>query len=320
MKNLLPTLATAALAAAILCGCGKKNDTPVLRIGVSIPSADHGWTGGIVWMAEQGKKAVEADHPNFRVLLSTARDAAEQVDKIENLLVQKIDALVVLPHEPGPLTGICEKAAKQGVKLIVVDRGLDRPVEDLFVAGDNPEFGRTAAQALAKALDGKGDIVIMEGIPCVVNTDRVNAFRDVIKGYPGIRILDSQSAYWDPEKGLKLMENFLLKHPRIDAVWAGDDDVLTGALKAYEESGRSDIRLFIGGGGSKAIVKRILDKDPVVPLTVTYPPRMIRVAIDQARALLDNTAQIPADKKLIVHAEIIDATNAADHYFPDSAY
>lgn len=108
-----------------------------------------------------------------------------------------------------------------------------------------PGFGRTCAEEMAKKLDGKGDILIMEGIPCEVNTLRVNAFREVMKKYPGIRILESQASYWSTEKGLKLMENFLQKYPKIDAVWAGDDDVLLGALKAYEESGRKDIRLMI---------------------------------------------------------------------------
>ena len=67
-------------------------------------------------------------------------------------------------------------------------------------------------------------------------------------------------------------------------MWTGDDDVLTGALKAYEESKRKDIRFFIGGAGSKTIVKRVLDKDPLVPFNVTYPPRMIAYGVEHAVA------------------------------------
>ena len=112
-------------AAVLFCGgCGKTETGNTIKIGVSIPAADHGWTGGIVWWAEQAKKEWEAKDPGVKVIISTAKDAAEQVDKIENLLVQNVDALVVLPQEPGPLTGICSSAAKQGRYLVVVDRGL----------------------------------------------------------------------------------------------------------------------------------------------------------------------------------------------------
>ncbi len=316
---------TFALATLLLTlagfGCGDSGNSKKLKVGVAVPAADHGWTGGIVWSAENAKKQLEARNPDLEVIIVTARDAAEQVSRIENLLVRNVDALVVLPQEPGPLTSICEQAKKQGVFLVTVDRGLDRPVQDVNVAGDNPGFGRAAAQALAKALDGKGDIVVMEGIPCVVNSDRVDAFKSEIAKFPEIRILDSQSAYWDTEKGLKLMENFLQKYPKIDAVWTGDDDVLLGALKALQESGRKDVKLMLGGGGSKLIVKKVLDQDPVVQMTVTYPPKMIEVGIDAAIAGIQNGKK-PADGKsnIIIPSEIITPQNAQSHYYPTSIY
>jgi len=314
MRTLL-LAAAAVFAAFVMTGCGKSAEK--VRIGISVPAADHGWTGGVVYWANEAKKSIEAENPNIQVVVSTARDAAEQVDKVENLLVQGIKALVILPHEPGPLTAVCEQAKKQGVKLVVVDRGLTKDIADIVVSGDNPGFGKAGADALAKAIGGKGDIVVMEGIPCVVNSDRVNAFKAEIAKYPDIRILDSQSAGWDTEKGLKLMENFLQKYPKIDAVWTGDDDVLRGALKAYEESKRSDVRCFVGGAGAKTVVKMILENHPLVRFDVTYPPKMIEVGARQAVALLSGKNP-PA--KQIVPAEIIDHANAKDFYYPDSVF
>lgn len=319
LKLALGALCTAA--AVLFCtSCGEtKTGKNTIKIGVSIPAADHGWTGGIVWWAEQAKKDWEAKDPNVKVIISTAKDAAEQVDKIENLLVQNVDALVVLPQEPGPLTSICTTAAKQGKYLVIVDRGLTKDVQHVTVAGDNAGFGRAAADAIIKQLGGKGDILVMEGIPCPVNTDRVNAFKAEIGKHPGMKILESQSAYWDTEKGLKLMENYLQKYPKIDAVWVGDDDVLVGALKAWQESKRKDIRLIVGGGGSKQIVKKVLDNDPVVPLTVTYPPRMIAVGIDHAVAGA-RKQPLTTEKRVVIPSEIVDRHNAGQFYFPDSAY
>ena len=305
-------------ALLLLTGCGKKDDGKI-RIGVSIPSADHGWTGGVVYWAEQTKKDLERKDPKLEIILSTAKDSSEQVNKIENLMVQGIKALVVLPHEPAPLTGICSQVKDRGVYLVVVDRGLDKNIQDLTVAGDNSEFGRRCAEEMAKRLKGKGNILIMEGVPCEVNTLRVKAFRHVMSKYPDIKILESQTSNWSQEKGLKLMENFLQKYKKIDAVWAGDDDVLIGALKAYAESKRKDIKFFIGGGGAKAIVKRVLDKDPLVPVNVTYPPRMIAYGIEYAAAAAKGKPTAKS-KREVIPADVITPANAKYFYQPNSPY
>ena len=324
--SIIAALLVSAAALLALSACGKQAEkgqnasaAPKEKIiGIAIPAADHGWTGGVVYWANRAKADIEKQDPSAKVLIAAAASSGEQVDKIENLLVQGIQALVVLPNEPAPLTGICSRAADKGVRLIVVDRGLTKNVETLYVAGDNRGFGARSAEVIAKELGGKGKIVVMEGIPCQTNTDRVEAFREVMKNYPDIKIMDSQSAYWSTERGMTLMEAYLQKHPQIDAVWAGDDDVLLGALKAYESAKRTDVKLFVGGGGSKAIVKKILDGDPLVRQTVTYPPKMIYVAAQEALKLLNG--QTPPQKTLTVPAEIVEKSNAADFYFPDSAY
>ena len=319
MKRRLTWAALCCAAAVLLLpGCGKHDDGKI-RVGVSIPSADHGWTGGVVWWAEQTKKELERKDPKLEIILSTAKDSSEQVNKIENLLVQGVKALVVLPQEPAPLTGVCGQVKEKGVYLVVVDRGLQKNVQDLTVAGDNAEFGRRCAEEMVKLLKGNGRILIMEGVPCEVNTLRVNAFRNVMKKHPGIKILESQTANWSQEKGLKLMENFLQKYKQIDAVWAGDDDVLIGALKAYSESKRKDVKFFIGGGGAKAIVKRVLDKDPLVPVNVTYPPRMIAHGIEYAVAAAKGKPTAKG-KRVVIPAEVITPANAKYFYQPNSPY
>lgn len=305
------------LAALFTAGCGNSQKKTV--IGVSIPSADHGWTGGVVYWAEKAAKELEKKYPDVKILVTTSADSAEQVSHIENMLIQNIKALVVLPHEPAPLAGICKQAKDKKVFLTVVDRNLAGNIEDLAIAGDNTGFGKACAEEMAKLLKGKGNIVIMEGVLCDVNTLRVNAFREVMKKYPAIKILDSQTANWNTEQGLKLMETYLGKYKHIDAVWAGDDDVLLGALKAYEESKRKDVKLFIGGGGAKLIIKKIVDKDPLIPVNVTYPPRMIAYGMEYTINKILGKQEIK-EKKIIIPAEVITRENASKFYFPDSIY
>lgn len=296
-----------------------------LKIGVAIPSADHGWTGGVVWWAKRAIADWQKKDKNLEFYLVTSESASQQVAQVEDLMVKGIDALVILAHDSAPLTPVVEQAKKKGIYIVSVDRGLTKPVEDVYIAGDNPGYGRIAAEFIAKELKGKGKVVILEGIPCVINTERVEAFKSVMKNYPGIEILDSQPAYWSTQKGLEVMENYLQKYKQIDAVWTGDDDVLKGALQAYKESGRNDIKIFVGGGGSKDIVKMIMSGDPIVRATATYPPSMIATGISLAvmglrGQRLNGFYQRQIPSKIILAAELITKENAKYYYEPDSVY
>ena len=303
----------------LLSGCGEGSGKK-LKIGISIPAATHAWAGGVVWSAEQAKKNLEAQNPDLQVIVTSSANTADQVNRIENLIARNVDALVVLAQEPGPISDICEKAKKQGIFLVVVSNPLDKPVQDVFVNGDNRSFGVAAAKAMGQILKGKGDILVMEGVPSPINTDRIQGFRETLaREFPEIRILESQAAWWNTEKGLALMENYLQKYPKIDAVWAGDDDVLLGALKAYEESGRKDIKAMVGGGGSRKTVKRLLDGDPLVKATVTYSPRMLERGVQEALSGLRNGKR-PLQKEVIIPSRIVTHENAGEHYFPDSVY
>ena len=97
-------------------------------------------------------------------------------------------------------------------------------------------------------------------------------------------------------------------------------EMLIGALKAYKESKRKDVKVFVGGGGSKNIVKMVKDKDPLVKATVTYPPRMIETGADLALKGLRNNKKNPGAREVVVKSEVVTPANAEKHYFPDSLY
>lgn len=297
-----------------------------VKIGVTVPTADHGWTGGVVWWTEKAIADWEAIDPNIEFVLKTAADPASQVAVVEDLMVQEIDALVILPHDSAPLTPVVEEAHKAGIYTVVIDRGLTKDgISDVYLAGDNPGLGRVSAQWLADALGGKGKIVALEGIPCVINTERVEAFEAVLDEYPGIELLDSQPAYWSTQQGLEIMENYLQKYDEIDAVFAQNDDVLKGVLQAYKESGRDDIEFFLGGAGSKDIIKMIIDGNELVQADVTYHPSMAATALSMAvygtkGIALPGYYQQKVPSKIILAAELITKENAEDYYEPESLF
>lgn len=324
MKKFLIVLLSISLGVALFSLAPVAQEEE-MKIGVAIPSADHGWTGGVVWWAKRAIEDWEEKEPNVNFSLVTADGPTQQVGQVETLMVRDIDVLVILAHQSGPVTPIVEEAAEQGIYIVSVDRGLTEPVSDIYIRGDNAGLGRVSAEWMAEELDGEGKIVALEGIPSVINKERVEAFEGVMDEYPDIEILDSQPANWSTQKGLEIMENYLQKYDEIDAVYAQDDDVLKGVLQAYEESGRDDIEFMLGGAGSKDIIKRIMEGDELIRADVTYPPSMIATGISLGVKAAKNETldgfyqnQLPSD--VILRAELVTRENAEDYYYEDAVF
>ena len=323
-----------SLCAGVLTGCssdktvsapapadGSKPVAPAgrkFKIGVSVPAADHGWTAGVIYWA---KKSM-ADNPDVEWTFATAENPDKQIKDLETMMVKGVDAIVVLATESAPLTPIAEQIHDRGIMLVNVDRGFLKPVADVLLEGDNVAFGRKSAEFMVDKLKGKGNIVILEGIPCTVNTARVDAFNEVVKKNPGIKVLDSQTGMWNKEKAMNLMQTYLLKHKQIDAVWAADDDMALGAEQALKEAGRDKGVWILGGAGMKDIVKRVMDGDAMFPGDITYPPAMISQGIDEALKAL-KAGQKGGSKEqrhVTIDVELILPDNAKKFYFPDSIY
>lgn len=290
-----------------------------IKMGVSIPAATHGWTGGLNWHAQQAEKKLEAKYPNLDVIIVTARDVGRQANDLEDLVsVRQIDALVILPFESAPLTDPVRAVKQAGKFVTVVDRGLTDPsIQDLYVAGNNPEMGKVSAQYMKQKLNGKGDIVVLRGIPTVIDNQRVEAFQKEMEG-SGIKILDMKYANWNRDDGYKVMQDYLSRFPKIDAVWAQDDDIALGVIEAVKQAGREKEMFILGGAGMKDIIKRIMDKDPLVPADVLYPPAMIAEAMEiTARHLVEKA---PIKKEYILEATLVTPENASKYYYPDSPF
>jgi ribose transport system substrate-binding protein len=324
------SIALGFLASVVLFGCssGSSTNEPVadsgsktssakkFKIGVSIPSADHGWTAGVkYWAEEEAKK-----HPETEFVINTAKDPAEQNKQLDAMLSQKIEALVILATESAPVTAKAKQLHDAGVYIVNVDRGFTEPIADVFVAGNNKEFGKKSAEFVAEKLGGKGNIFVLEGIACTVNTDRVEAARAVFQKYPGIKILDSIAADWNQTKANKVAETLLVKHAQVDAIWAQDDDMALGVEQALKKAGRTGVWI-LGGAGMKDIVKRVMDKDPLFPADITYPPSMIADGIKEAVAAMKAGAKPGTSTKNVdIPISLVTPENAKDYYFPDSVY
>jgi ribose transport system substrate-binding protein len=219
---------------------------------------------------------------------------------------------------------VAKKAHEKGIFIVNVDRGFTQPVADIFLEGDNKAFGRKSAQYIVDKLGGKGNVVILSGIPCTVDSDRVNAAMEVFKANPGIKVLAQQPAMWNREKALQVTENMLTKFNKIDCVWASDDDMALGAMQAIKEAKREKEMWIFPGAGMKEVIKMVMDKNPMIPADITYSPSMIATGIQLAHSTLRDgkKAQVMEfmPRHLMIDVELITADNAKNYYFPDAVY
>jgi ribose transport system substrate-binding protein len=316
-RTVLSLAAAVALATTSLGALAQEK----VSLGVAIPSADHGFTAGIVWWANEAKKELEKEYPDLKVTVKTAKDPGEQANQLQDLVTaNKINALVVFPLESAALTKPVQQVHSKGVYVTVVDRGLtDESGQDAYVAGDNTAFGKVPAEYMAKALGGKGDIVALRGIATTLDTERMDAFNSVMKNYPGIHLLDAKYANWNRDDAFKTMQDFLTRFKHIDAVWAADDDMAVGVLKAIDQAKRTDIKLVFGGAGAKGMIKTLKDgTDPRIQANVSYSPKFIYDAIKMTAEARLKGAKLPP--KTIIPSVLITKETAKDFYFPDSPF
>jgi ribose transport system substrate-binding protein len=276
----LKALALGLLATSVFTGASVAQDDQI-RIGVSIPAATHGFMGGLNWHAAEAEKRLEEAHPEIDLIIVTADGPEDQASDLEDLVsVQQIDALVVLPFESEPLTEPVRAVKDTGAFITVVDRGLTDPsIQDVYVSGNNTEMGENSAEYMMTRL-GEGDnIVILRGIPTVLDTERFDAFMAKIEG-SGINVLDDEFANWNRDDGFEVMQDFLSRFPDIDGVWAQDDDITLGVVEAIRQAGREEEMFVVGGAGMKEIVRGVMEGDPLVPVDVLYPPAQIATAMD----------------------------------------
>ncbi|MEQ1822676.1 MAG: ABC transporter substrate-binding protein [Fimbriimonadaceae bacterium] len=318
-----------ALALSLSIGCsGGKTDEPTpnktgeststkkFRVGVSLPAADHGWTGGAYYWAEEATKK----YPEIEWNIQTAENSDDQIKDLDNMATKGMDALVILATESAPVTPKAKELHDKGIFIVNVDRGFTEDIADVFLAGDNKAFGRMSAEYIVEKLKGKGKILILRGIPCTVDTDRYDSAMEVFKKNPGIEVLDAQPGEWNKDKSYKAAQNMLTKNPKVDAIWSSDDDMSEGVEQALKEANRTAGVWMLGGGGKKEIVKRIMDGDPLYPATVTYPPSMTGQAVDKCVEILKSGKKPEKHISELIKLDIVTPANAKDFYFEKSVY
>jgi simple sugar transport system substrate-binding protein len=208
-----------------------------LVVGYAQIGAESDWrTGNTASVKETAEKL------GVELKFSDAQQKQEnQIAAIRSFIAMKVDVIGVPPVVESGWDTVFKEAKDAGIPIILVDRRADVP-DDLYVTGLGSDFveeGRNAARVMAKLVNGQANIVELVGtIDSAPANDRYKGFREILENYPDMRIIDSLSGDFTRAKGKEVMEIFLRKHGKtITAVFAHNDDMAIGAIKAIEEYG-----------------------------------------------------------------------------------
>jgi len=249
VKTLATALAASlfALSAAPVLAAEK----PLKSIGVSVGDLANPFFVAIGKGAEDAAKKI---NPNAKVTtLSTKYDLNTQVGQIENFIANKVDLILVNAVDPKGIAPVLKKAHDAGIVVVAVDVGAEGA--DYTVMSDNVAAGANACEYIAKKLNGKGRVVIVNGPPVTAVVDRVTGCKKVFAKSPGIKVLsDNQDAKGSRDGGMAVMQDLLTANPKIDAVFAINDPTAIGAELAIKQAKRTGIFITAVDGAPDAEV------------------------------------------------------------------
>lgn len=231
---------------------------------------------------KEGAEKAAAQYGVRLIVVDALDDSAKEAANIEDLIQKKVSALLINPTDTKAVVPSIQKANQAGIPVFTVDRAAEGGEIVSHIASDNVAGGRMAAEFLCKALNGKGKVVELEGIPGTsAARDRGKGFNDYLKEQcPGLEVIARQPADFNRAKGLQVFENILQAQPQIEGVFAHNDEMVLGAIQAAEAAGRTGI-IFVGFDAIDDAVKAV--KDGKLAATVAQQPaEMGRLSVEMA--------------------------------------
>ncbi|WDG44640.1 sugar ABC transporter substrate-binding protein [Pseudomonas synxantha] len=217
------------------------------RIGVSIARVDDNF----MTYVRSGLEAA-AKQQDVQIQFEDAQgDVVRQLNQVEGFLNQKVDAVIVLPVDTAATANITRAAVAAKTPLVYVNRHPDErtlPKGVVTVASNDIEAGQLQMRYLAEKLGGQGNVAIIMGdLAQNATHDRTEGARQVLKDFPGIKIVEQQSAERQRNKGMDLTSNWLLAGTQFDAIVANNDEMAIGAAMALQQAGKAKGQIAIVG-------------------------------------------------------------------------
>ncbi|MGL4831451.1 MAG: substrate-binding domain-containing protein [Propionibacteriaceae bacterium] len=250
----------------------------------------------------------EAKAQGVSLTISDAQnDSATQLNQLSNAKAGGAQAVIVNPVD--------SKAVGSGVKalngsktpVIAVDRGVEGADVSSFIASDNVAGGRQAGEALGKAINNSGKVIHLQGKPGTsASNDRGKGFTDVMATISGIEVVAKQTANFDRAEALNVVSNLMQAHPDVTAIFAENDEMAMGAIKALGGKAGKDVKVF-GFDGTDDGLKAI-EAGTLAGSIAQQPKELGKLAIQQALKAIKGSA----DKEVPVAVKVVTKENVSE--------
>jgi ribose transport system substrate-binding protein len=275
--KLLSMALSTVLIMGTLVGCGTQKATEGgKKIGMVLSTLNNPFFVSMKEGAE--KKAKELGYEI--VVLDSQNDATKERSNVEDLIQQGVTVLIINPTDSDAVVNTIAVANENNIKVITVDRKANGGEVASHVASDNIKGGEMAAEFILEKLNGKGNFVELQGIPGASATrDRGQGFHNIVDNKDGVKVVSSQSADFDRQKGLTVTENIIQATPQFDAIFAHNDEMALGAVKAIKTANKNVI--IVGFDGNDDAIAAVESGD--LAATIAQKPDLMgSVAVENA--------------------------------------
>lgn len=285
-----------------------------LTIGLSFPSLSFAW---FAFLEDAVKQKAQQLGDIEVISLEAQNEVSKQISIIEDMIIKGVDGVLLVPIEVEAVIPAIEALNKANTPVVTVDRRIKEgaPVEILcHVGADNTEGGRKAAQFIVEKLkekhgEPKGVVIELTGTPGAGPAiDRSAGFHEIIDQYPQITV-KSQTANFRRDDGMKVMEDFIMSTPQIDAVFGANDEMILGAIQAMDASGKVDVKETITVGFDALPEALKLIEEDVLDATIEqFPGKQASTAFEILVNYL-RKGEKPAQKVMLIEPAVITKDN-----------
>ncbi|MCY6369031.1 ribose ABC transporter substrate-binding protein RbsB [Clostridium ganghwense] len=302
-KSILGILTMIFLIAGLV-GCGPKTETDEGaakgdKIGMVLSTLNNPFFVSMKEGAET--KAKELGYE--LIVLDSQDDSAKERANVEDLVQKGIKVLIINPTDSDAVANSIQVANDAKIPVITVDRQSNGGEVISHIASDNVKGGEMSANYILEQLKDKKEIKIVElqGRPGASATrERGEGFHKVVDGKDNVKVVASQAADFDRTKGLTVMENIVQAQPEFDAVFAHNDEMALGAVKALKTANKSVI--VVGFDGNQD-AKDAIEKGDMSATIAQQPELMGSTAIENGvKVAKGETVEktIPVELELVV--------------------
>lgn len=297
---------TLVLLITLVCAWGPScNRSDQTRI-VVIPKA----TSHVFWQTVHAGAATAGNEAGVRIdWLGPALETnfARQIEIVDSAITSRADGIVLAPTEATSLVTVVERAAREGVPLVVFDSGVDTENYVSFISTNNYQAGVQAARELGTLLAGSGTVAMVKMVPGASSTmQREKGFEDTLAAeFPEIEKVAEQYCMSDMAKALEVTENMLTAHPNLDSIFASAEPATVGAGRALKGRGLTGKVKFVGFDFSASIEEDL--RSGVIDALVVQDP--FDIGYQAVKTVLAKLAGETPAKRIDTPATVVTRAN-----------